>query len=126
MVKLKYKLKSSTLIEAIVALALLASITAIIFLVINNVNRGSNVGLKVRAFNEVNNIFNISLLEEDYSHKEFDYKTFYVLRKAEYSDFSEKLIVLSVTAYYTDGPQIARKQRLIRIEKDNPFNEILF
>lgn len=126
MVKLQYKLKSSTLIEAIVALALLASITAIIFLVINNVNRGSNVGLKVRAFNEVNNIFNISLLEEDYSHKEFDYKTFYVLRKAEYSDFSEKLIVLSVTAYYTDGPQIARKQRLIRIEKDNPFNEILF
>lgn len=126
MVRLKYKLKSSTLIEAIVALALLASITAIIFLVINNVNRGSNVGLKVRAFNEVNNIFNISLLEEDYSHKDFDYKTFYVLRKAEYSDFSEKLIVLSVTAYYTDGPQIARKQRLIRIEKDNPFNEVPF
>ncbi len=126
MVKLQYKLKSSTLIEAIVALALLASITAIIFLVINNVNRGSNVGLKVRAFNEVNNIFNISLLEEDYSHKEFDYKTFYVLRKVEYSDFSEKLIVLSVTAFYTDGPQIARKQRLVRIEKDNPFNEVLF
>ncbi len=126
MVKLQYKLKSSTLIEAIVALALLASITAIIFLVINNVNRGSNIGLKVRAFNEVNNIFNISLLEEDYSQKEFDYKTFYVLRKAEYSDFSEKLIVLSVTAFYTDGPQIARKQRLVRIEKDNPFNEVLF
>lgn len=126
MVRLQYKLKSSTLIEAIVALALLASITAIIFLVINNVNRGSNVGLKVRAFNEVNNIFNISLLEEDYSHKKFDYKTFYVLRKAEYSDFYEKLIVLSVTAYYTDGPQIARKQRLVRIEKDNTFNEILF
>lgn len=126
MVRLEYKLKSSTLIEAIVALALLASITAIIFLVINNVNRGSNVGLKVRAFNEVNNIFNISLLEEDYSHKEFDYKNFYVIRKAEYSDFTEKLIVLSVTAYNANGPQIARKQRLVRIEENNPFNEDQF
>lgn len=126
MVILKYKLKSSTLVEAVVALALLASITAIIFLVINNVNRGSNVGLKVRAFNEVNNIFNISLLEEDYSNKEFDYKTFYVLRKAEYSDFSEKLIVLSVTVYYANGPQIARKQRIVRVNEDSQYNESQF
>jgi len=126
MVILKYKLKSSTLVEAVVALALLASITAIIFLVINNVNRGSNVGLKVRAFNEVNNIFNISLLEDDYSPREFNYTNFYVIRKAESSDINEKLIVLSVTAYYANGPQIARKQRIVRVNEDSQYNESQF
>lgn len=126
MVILKYKLKSSTLVEAVVALALLVSITAIIFLVINNVNRGSNVGLKVRAFNEVNNIFNISMLEDDYSTREFNYTNFYVIRKAESSDINEKLIVLSVTAYYANGPQIARKQRIVRVNEDSQYNESQF
>jgi len=126
MVILKYKLKSSTLVEAVVALALLASITAIIFMVINNVNRGSNVGLKVRAFNEVNNIFNISMLEDDYSTREFNYTNFYVIRKAESSDINEKLIVLSVTAYYANGPQIARKQRIVRVNEDSQYNESQF
>lgn len=126
MVILKYKLKSSTLVEAVVALALLASITAIIFLVINNVNRGSNVGLKVRAFNEVNNIFNISMLEDDYSTREFNYTNFYVIRKTESSDINEKLIVLSVTAYYANGPQIARKQRIVRVNEDSQYNESQF
>lgn len=119
MINLKFKLKSSTLIEAIVALALLASITAIIFLIINNVNRRSNVGLKVRAFNELNNIYNISLLEEEYSTKTFDYSNFYVVRKSESSDYTESLISFSVTAFYKNGPQIARRQRLVRYNEKN-------
>ncbi|MBP7222210.1 MAG: hypothetical protein KBA50_03075 [Sedimentibacter sp.] len=111
----KKRLGASTLVEAVVALALLATITTIVFLVINNINRRSNVGLKVRAFNEVNGIYNLSLLEEEYGDKTYDFKSFYVVRKSEVSEHSEKLIDFSVTAFYTNGPQIARKQQLVRL-----------
>jgi hypothetical protein len=102
-------------VEALVALVILLSISSFIFLIVNNVNRNSNVSLKARAFNEVNNIFYISLADEDYQEQTYDYKTFVVIRVATYSDWDSKLLEFKVTARSKQGRLIVEKKRLVLI-----------
>lgn len=115
---IKSKVRASSLIEALIALVILIIITTFIMLIMSNVNNRSNVGLKTRAFNEVNNIFNQSIQDKDYTERDFDFKNFKVTCNAnKYSD-SDKLIVFKVTAFYSNGKVLLSKQRLVRSVND--------
>jgi len=111
-------LRASSLIEALIALVILIIITTFILLIMNNVNNRSNVGLKTRAFNEVNNIFSRSVKDDDYSERSFDFKNFYITCQSyEYTE-TDKLIVFKVSAFYSDGKMLLSKQRLVKSEKN--------
>lgn len=120
---LKSKIKASSLIEALIALVILIIITAFIMLIMSNVNNRSNVGLKTRAFNEVNNIFNQSIQEKDYTERDFDFKNFKVSCNTNKYDGSDKLIVFKVTAFYSNGKQLLSKQRLVRSTNDEKISQ---
>lgn len=110
--------KASSLIEALIALVILIIITTFIMLIMNNVNNRSNVGLKTRVFNEVNNIFNQSIQNKDYSERNFDFKNFNITCNSYKYDDSEKLIVFKVVAFYSNGKVLLNKQRLVRSGND--------
>ena len=112
-IKAKY-LKASSLIEAITALVILIIITSFILLIMNNVNSRSNVGLRTRAFNEVSNVFNLSLKEEDYSERKVDFKNFYITCQLTSSSETEKLAVFKVLAFFSNDKLMFSKQRLVR------------
>jgi Tfp pilus assembly protein PilV len=115
--KIKY-LKASSLIEALIALVILIVISVFILLIMNNVNNKSNVGLKTRALNEANNIFNRSLMDEDYSDRNFDYKNFYITCQTNSCTETDKLVAFKVSAFNSDGKLILCKQRLVNVEND--------
>lgn len=84
----------------------------------NNVNNRSNVGLKTRAFNEVNNAFNRSINEKDYSERTLDFKNFSISCQVfEYVE-CEKLMVFRVTALSNNGKIILSKQRLVEADSN--------
>jgi len=107
-------LKASSLIEALIALVILIINTTFILLIMNNVNNKSNVGLKTRAFNEVNNIFSNSLKEDDFTDRNIDFKNFYITCQSKNCIETEKLIVFKVSAFYSNGKLILSKQRLVK------------
>lgn len=111
-------LKASSLIEALFALVILTIITTFILLIMSNVNNKSNVGLKTRAFNEVNNIFNRSIRDKNYSERSIDFKNFYVSCQANEYIESDKLIVFKVSAFYSNGKIILSKQCLVKTENN--------
>lgn len=110
-------LRASSLIEALIALVILIIITTFILLIMNNVNNKSNVGLKTRAFNEVNNIFNQSMKDNDFSDRNIDFKNFYITCQTVSFLESEKLMVFNVSAFYSKGRLIISKQRLVKTGK---------
>jgi len=110
-------LKASSLIEALIALVILIIITTFILLIMNNVNNRSNIGLKTRAINEVNNIFNLSLKEEDYSDRKIDFKNFYITCQTNICLESDKLTTFKVSAFFSNDKLMFSKQRLVRYEK---------
>jgi len=111
-------LKASSLIEALIALVILIIITSFILLIMNNVNNRSNIGLKTRAFNEVNNIFNHSLSSKDFSERRIDCKNFIITCQASEFEESKKLLVFKVTAVNNKGIAILSKQRLVKVDSD--------
>ena len=80
----------------------------------NNVNNKSNVGLKTRAFNEVNNISSHSLMDNDFTDRHIDFKNFYITCQSKNCIETEKLIVFKVSAFYSNGKLILSKQRLVK------------
>jgi Tfp pilus assembly protein PilV len=115
--KIRY-LQASSLIEALIALVILIVITTFILLIMNNVNNRSNVGLRTRAFNEVNNIFNRSLMDEDYSDRNFDYKNFHITCQTNSCLDTDNFLVFKVAAFNSNGKLILSKQRLVRSNKE--------
>ncbi|MHC1705774.1 MAG: hypothetical protein AB9846_17870 [Tenuifilaceae bacterium] len=111
-------LKASSLVEALVALVILIIITTFILLIMNNVNSRSNVGLRTRAFNEVNNIFNLSLKDEDFSERKIDFKNFYITCQTTSSLETEKLAIFKVSAFFSNNRLMFSKQRMVRQESD--------
>jgi hypothetical protein len=110
----KNSLKASSLIEALIALVILIIITTFILLIMNNVNNKGNIGLRTRAFNEVNNIFYTSIKDEDFTERNIDYKNFYIICKTSDYEETDKLTIFRVAAFFSNGKQIVSKQRLIR------------
>lgn len=113
--RIKKNIKASTLLEALVALVILIVISSFVFLILNNVNRNSNIGLKARAYNETNNIFYTSLADSDFKEQLYDFKNFEVLRIATYSPWNSELLEFKVTARCKQGRLLVEKKRLVLI-----------
>lgn len=82
----------------------------------NNVNNKSNIGLKTRVINEVNNTLNFAQMENDFSDKNINFKNFYITCQTSSCLESDKLIVFKVSAFFSNGRLILSKQRLVRSE----------
>lgn len=111
---IQQSLAASTLIEALIALTLLVTISTFALLIFSNVNSsGINIAFKVRVYSDVGNVFYNSIKDKDYQETEYKYSRYTVMKRATYVDDRGKLLLLEVVAYFNNGREIIRKQRYV-------------
>lgn len=109
----KRALRGSTLMEALVAMFILVTISSLVFLSLARINRNTNVGLRVRATYTVNDLFYISLKEREAGNYRYDYPNFSVQRIAKPLLNQKKTSLLKVVAKDKQGRLLAEKKCII-------------
>lgn len=115
MVVLK-KIKSSTLIETIVALVIVSVLIVICTLISLNLSRSNTEKVKITAYLEMDRIISEAMDDEQYFDKIIRHKSYLI--ELNFKKFDVKnMIVINAIAYDKDYGTIVEINRLIYMDK---------
>lgn len=80
--------------EVLVAMTIFMTIMALSFMILANVNRNNNIPLKSELYLKMEEVFNTTLINKDYTENEIQYKGYIIRKKLE--PYNDELSVLSV------------------------------
>ena len=111
MVKLKNRLKGSTLVEVLVAMTLIVIAISFFFLSVGNINKTFNIDLKTYALTVVDSC--LQNIDSTYSCDEtIDYPSFKIRKLVSGYNHNPELFIVSLTAFSNDGKLLINKQRI--------------
>jgi competence protein ComGF len=120
MAKLTHKIKSSTLIEALVAMVIIILVYAIGLTIFINVNKSNNNRLKIEAFLVLEDIVTNTKKEAKYIDEIYDLENLKIEKKITKYENNNSLNILQIKVLSKDNKLLAEHREIVKI---NLLNE---
>lgn len=113
MVKLKHKVQGSTLIEVLVAMIIIVICLGIASVIILNISKSGNAGLKLFAEQYAEKVIEESKLNLEYQDENYETEGIIIEKRVGLYKNLDGLVELTVTVFNVDMKQLVQKKELI-------------
>ena len=114
----KRKLKSSTLVETIIAMLIVTIAFSMAMVLMLNISKNSNNSLKTKAYILANDVLVKTKAEKTYFDQEFDYGNIIIKKTLTEYENNEELFQLKVLAFDSRNRKLFEQNELLIIEKE--------
>lgn len=113
MARLKDKVQGSTLIEVLVAMIIIVICLGIASIIILNISKSGNTGLKLLAEQYAEKVIENSKLNHEYQDENYETEGIIIEKRVELYKNLDGLLELTVTVFNSDMKQLVQKKVLI-------------
>jgi hypothetical protein len=115
--KLLYRFKSSSLIEAIVAMVIVSISFGLGVMIYMNIHTSGNPLVKLKAYIEVSNFYHKSLYKKNFDDENYAFQNLNIHRQTSSHPDHENLKILIIKANDLRGKEIYRKRVIVFPQK---------